>query len=295
MTAPCHSMTGFGRGERACDGARVTVELRSVNHRFLDVQVKGPRALLSLESAVVAGVRDRLERGRVDVYIRREDLAGGGGRARVDAALAGSILDAVRSAAIGLGVHGELTLADLMSQPGVLTIEEAVVDADGEAPTVLAALADALDELLAMRASEGTRLRDDILGRLEVVEEDVARITERAQALPERFQTRLHKRLEALLADADVDPVRLAQEVAILADKAAIDEEITRLRSHVAQARELLVADGPAGRKLDFLVQEFHREANTIASKSADEAISRGALTLKSEIEKIREQVANLE
>ena len=288
-------MTGFGRGERSSDGVRVTVELRSVNHRFLDVQVKAPRALLSLEPHIVGAVRDRLERGRVDVYIRREALSGGGGQARVDAALAGSILAAARAAAVDLGITGDLSLADLLGQPGVLTIEEPTIDADGEAPILLDALSDALAELLTMRASEGARLTDDIAGRLVTVEGHVEAILERADVLPERLSTRLHKRLDALLVDADVDPARLAQEVAVLADKAAIDEEITRLRSHVDQARELLAAEGPAGRKLDFLVQEFHREANTISSKSADEAISRGALALKSEIEKIREQVANLE
>jgi uncharacterized protein (TIGR00255 family) len=288
-------MTGFGRGERASATARVVVELRSVNHRFLDVQLKAPRALLSLEPQLVAALRDRLERGRVDVFLRRDALDGGGGRARVDVALAGSILAAAREAAAALGVAGELALPDLLQWPGVLSVEEAEVDADGEAPLVLAALGDALTELIAMRAAEGERLRDDIGERLALIEAEVDVIAGRARELPERLSSRLHRRLESLLGDADVDPARLAQEVAILADKAAVDEELTRLRSHIAQARELLAAEGAVGRKLDFLIQEFHREANTIASKSADEAISRSALALKSEIEKIREQVANLE
>jgi uncharacterized protein (TIGR00255 family) len=288
-------MTGFGRGERTDEHVRVTVELRSVNHRFLDVQVKAPRALLSLEAQIAACARDQLERGRVDVYIRRDALEGAAGQAQVDTALAASILAASRDAASQLGLDSELSLAELLAQPGVLSIEEARIDAEGEAPLVLGAVADALAALVVMRTSEGARLRDDIVGRLDVIEVTVAAITERAAALPARLSSRLHKRLDALLGDADVDPDRLAQEVAVLADKAAIDEEITRLHSHLAQARELLAAAGGVGRKLDFLVQEFHREANTIASKSADEEISRGALALKSEIEKIREQVANLE
>ncbi len=295
MTSPCYSMTGFGRGERASDVARVTVELRSVNHRFLDVQVKAPRALLALEPAIGAALRERLERGRVDVFVRRDALDGGGGQARIDAALAGSILQAAQRAAQDLGIAADLSMADLLAQPGVLSVDEPVVDADGEAPLLLAALDDAIGELVAMREAEGGRLRDDIAARLTTIEAEVLAITERAAVLPERLSSRVHKRLEALLGDADVDPARLAQEVAILADKAAVDEEMTRLNSHVAQARELLAAEGGVGRKLDFLVQEFHREANTIASKSADDAISRGALALKSEIEKIREQVANLE
>lgn len=293
MSHPRRSMTGFGRGERTSETARVTVELRSVNHRFLDVAIKAPRALLALESRITAVLRERIERGRVDVHIRWEALAGGGGEARLDLPLARSIVAAVQAA--DLGLTGELTVADVLQQPGVLTIVEATIDPDGEAPLVEAALRDALEGLIAMREAEGERLRADVESRLAAIHAEVDTLTARAAEVPLALSKRLQKRLDSLLGDADIDPARLAQEVALLADKAGIDEEITRLNSHVLAAREHLAGPGAVGRKLDFLVQEFHREANTVSSKAADESITRAALALKSEIEKIKEQVANLE
>ncbi len=290
-----HSMTGYGRGEHSSDTLRVTVELRSVNHRFLDLNMKLPRSWMPLERAIGGLLRDRLARGRVDVFVKREPVGDAAPAARLDEALVRSVVSASERAAELTGLPADLGVAQLMALPGVLTFAEPAADVDAEGPQLLAAVEVALEALVAMRLAEGTRLAQDLAGRLSNIEQLVDDIAERAAGAPEILRKRLMRRLGELKGEVALDPARVAQEVALLADKAAVDEEVTRLRSHVVAARALLAEHEPVGRKFDFLVQEFHREANTVGSKSSDEQLTATVLSLKSEVEKIREQVANLE
>jgi len=294
---PTRSMTGYGRGEHCGDGLRATVELRSVNHRFLDVQTKVPREWMALEPALAGLVRGRLGRGRVELFVRRELEGLRRAEVRVDLELARGVRTAAAQLATDLGLPDDLAVSQLVSLPGVLVSSEPQTDIDQETPVVMAALEQALEALVQMRQVEGARLAADVSGRLDRIDQLRSRVAALSHEVPVAIKARFERRVADLLAGSgsEPDPDRLAQEAAILADKAAVDEELTRLESHVAQARDLLGADEPVGRKLDFLVQELNREANTIGSKSAETSISTLVVELKSVIEKVREQVANIE
>ena len=294
---PTRSMTGYGRGECSEDGLRATVEMRSVNHRFLDVQAKLPREWMALEPMLVGLVRERLGRGRVELFVRRELQGGRRAEVQVDLDLARSIREAAARMAADLGVADDLCTSQLLATPGVLVTREPEADVDRESAVVERALRGALTGLVEMRAVEGQRLAEDVAARLDRIEEIRLGIEELAAEVPVAIKARVERRVGDLLAGSAVapDPDRLAQEAAILGDKAAVDEELTRLASHLSQARALLRVDEPVGRKLDFLVQELNREANTIGSKSAETSISTLVVDLKSTIEKVREQVANIE
>ena len=291
------SMTGYGRGEASLGAITATVECRSVNHRFADVQMKLPREWLSLERALIAHVKDRIGRGRVEVMIRREAAAGAQPDVRLDDALILRILaegQRIASASDGL-LDPRVPLGDLLKVPGVLRTQESAVDTDAESPAVRDALDVALTALLGMRANEGARLEEDIRGRIDEVERITEEIAVLAEEQPALFRARVERRMRELLDGAEVDENKLLQETAALAGRAAIDEEITRLRAHVAQGRELLDGHGPVGRRLDFLVQELAREANTTGSKNDDPRLAELVIGLKGTVEAIREQVANIE
>jgi len=290
-------MSGYGRGVCEGSGLRVTVELRTVNHRFLDISTKLPRGWMPLESRLTAKLRGSLRRGRVEFFARRELLEGGASRVVVDMDLARSIHEEGAQLAESLGIEGSVTAAQLLRMPGVLSVRESEVDIESEVGLVEGALAEAVTALLAMREGEGQRMAADVAGYLERIQELSAAARGIADRMPDKAKARIERRLESLLgAEAgSLDPVRLAQEVALLADKAAVDEELARLASHIAQARELLQSSEAVGRRLEFLVQELNREANTLASKSSDSELSALAVELKSVIEKVREQVANIE
>ncbi|MBN94174.1 MAG: YicC family protein [Deltaproteobacteria bacterium] len=289
-------MTGYGRGESVSPTLRVTVELRSVNHRFLDVKMKLPRSWLGLEQQLTQRLRDRLGRGRVDVHVHREiQEEARRHEVRVNRPLAVAIRDEVAQLADELGLPQDLGPSDLLRIPGVLEVSEPEVDVTAEAAQVEEALDSALSGLEAMREAEGERLVRALRGYLSSISGLVDSVERIVREQPALLKARLEARVLELLGSADVDAGRVAQEAAILADKADVDEELCRLRSHVEQASELLGKSEPVGRRLEFLVQEFLREANTIASKSAATEVSALAVELKSEIEKVREQVANLE
>jgi uncharacterized protein (TIGR00255 family) len=291
------SMTGYGRGERSEEGLRATVELRSVNHRFLDIQVKAPREWMALEPVLGGLVRERLGRGRVELFVRRQLQGARRAEVQVDLELAEGIRAEAARMAAHLGLPDDLATAQLVSMPGVLQTREPEADVSEESPLVEGALADALDALVVMRQDEGGRLAADVRGRLDRIEELSGQVEERSAEVPAAIKARVERRVAELLTGSGLepDPDRLAQEAAILGDKAAVDEELTRLASHLVQARQLLDDDEPVGRRLEFLVQELHREVNTIGSKSAETTISRLVVELKSTVEKIREQVANIE
>ena len=288
------SMTGYGRGESEADGLRVAVEIRTVNHRFADVQVKLPRAWMALERGIVSTVKDTIGRGRAEVFARRDASWAAASDVRIDSGLIAAIQAQARALDTD-GLDARLALADLLRLPGVLQVEEATVDAAAEGPVVREALARALESLLTMRATEGAALERVLRGRIDAVGGLTEQIASLAAEQPALFRQRLEKRLADLLEGQEVDEGRLVQEAALLAARSVIAEEITRLRAHVAHGHELLDTEGPVGRKLEFLVQEMGREANTIGSKSDDARLAALVVELKSEIEKIREQVANVE
>lgn len=288
------SMTGYGRGESEADGLRVAVEIRTVNHRFADVQVKLPRAWMALERGIVSTVKDTIGRGRAEVFARRDASGAAASDVRIDSGLIAAIQAQARALDTD-GLDSRLALADLLRLPGVLQVEEATVDAAAEGPVVREALARALESLLTMRATEGAALERVLRGRIDAVGGLTEQIASLAAEQPALFRQRLEKRLADLLEGQEVDEGRLVQEAALLAARSVIAEEITRLRAHVAHGHELLDTEGPVGRKLEFLVQEMGREANTIGSKSDDARLAALVVELKSEIEKIREQVANVE
>jgi len=287
-------MTGFGAGRASVGGEELDVEARSVNHKFCEVKARLPRELSSLEVEIVRAVKDRLARGGVEVSVRRGGAAASFAP-RVDAALAESYARAFAEIQARLGLPGHVMLADVIAADGVVRLEEREVDQDSAREALRRALGPALDALVAMRGREGEALARDLAGRLDGVDAAVSRIAELVPRTVEHHRSRLTERVAELARGVPVDPARLAQEVALFADRTDVTEEVTRLRSHVAQARALLTVAEPAGRKLDFLVQEMHREANTIGSKSQSADIAGLVVTLKAEIERMREQVQNVE
>jgi uncharacterized protein (TIGR00255 family) len=288
------SMTGFGAGRGAAGGEELDVEVRSVNHKYCEVKARLPREVSALEHEVVRSVKDRLARGGVEVTVRRA-TPGGTVAPRVDVPLAESYARAFAEIQARLGLPGAVTLADILQAEGVVRLEERAVALDAVADALRRGLMTALDALVAMRAREGQALARDLAARLDAVEGFVARLAELAPRVVEQYRTRLEERIAELSRGVSLDPARLAQEVALFADRTDVAEELTRLRSHAAQVRALLGVAEPAGRKLDFLVQEMHREANTIGSKSQSAEIASLVVALKAEIERMREQVQNVE
>ena len=292
------SMTGFGAGRAAQDGEEIDVEARSVNHKFCEVKVRLPRELIALEIEIARTVKDRLARGGVDVTVRR--AAGRAALApRVDVQLAQEYAAAFSEIQSRLGLPGAIGLAEVLAAEGVVRLEERAIDAEAARGAVAAALEQALGALTVMREREGQALARDLEGRLAQVEALVSRVEELAPRSIEHYRGRLQERIEELgrtfAGGFMPDPARLAQEVALFADRMDVAEELTRLRSHVAQTRALLAGAEPAGRKMEFLVQEMHREANTIGSKSQSAEIASAVVALKAEVERMREQVQNVE
>ncbi len=288
------SMTGFGAGRGAAGAEALDVEVRSVNHKFCEVKVRLPRELAALEHDALKVVKERLARGGVDVSIRRGGPAGGLAP-RVDLALAEAYARAFEELRARLGLPGGATLADVAAADGVLRLDEPALELDAARAALRSALGQALDALVAMRASEGEALARDLTGRLDGIEALVARAAALVPQTVEHHRVRLAERVEELTRGIALDPARLAQEVALFADRTDVTEEVTRLGSHLAQARALLRGGEPAGRKLDFLVQEMHREVNTIGSKSQSAEIAAIVVTAKAEVERMREQVQNVE
>ena len=289
------SMTGYGRGTASLDGRELTIELKSVNNRFLDIGMKLPRQLSFLEDGLRKLLNDALSRGHVDVFVNYRNLRSDAKTVRVDEALLQAYLTSARESANTLDLADDLTLSRALTLPDVTTILPA--DEDQQALTDLgtAALSEAIQGLKAMRLKEGQRLKLDLSARMDTMTGYAAAIERRAPAVVEEYRAKLTARIEELLGETEVDRARLATEVAIFADRAAIDEEIVRLNTHLIHFRELLEADEPVGRKMDFLVQEMNRECNTIGSKANDAELTSIVLLSKAEIEKLREQIQNIE
>ena len=291
------SMTGFGRAEATGESIAVNVEARSVNHRHLDVAVRLPRALASLELDARRIVQSRLERGRVDVTVQLTPLGSGAAqRVQVEAALAREYVARARALAIELGLEGGPSFAWVLEQPGVVRLEEPEpIESTAPWPLVADALTRAIDELVARRTAEGERLVEALRTLYAELTTTVDVVAARAPLTATRREERLRERLRALLAETTIDEARIVTEAAIWADKSDVTEELARLRAHLAEFALLLDKGGPVGRPLDFLIQELNREINTVASKADDLEMSQAALAAKGVLEKIREQVQNLE
>ena len=289
------SMTGYGKGEYKEGGIELTVEIKTVNNRYLDVSVKSPKSFNAYEEAVRSLVRGSLSRGHADVFIGFNDRREQAGRLTVDENAARAYVQAAeRLKELFPGIADDLTLTALLRGADVIRTEEGAADDEQVFAALTAALSAALEKLNAMRAREGEKLAADMLARMDTIETLVGEIAARAPCVAENYRAKLFERMREVLADAPVDEARLLSEAAVFADKCNIDEELTRLRSHISQFRAVC-REERVGRKLDFLVQEFNREANTVCSKSNDLAVTNAALALKNEIEKIREQVQNIE
>ncbi len=285
-----NSMTGFGAGGAETGGVSVQVELRAVNNRFCDVNVRLPREISSLEPGVARSVKERFARGRIDASIRRE-VSGSGNEIQLDRDLAEKIQGALL--ALDPERNQGVSLEFIARFPGVLTVTESIQDTD-DPGLVHEALEEAMVALAAMRCTEGSALKADLANQHAQLTELRARVSAGVEGLVERLQQRLVERLAALV-ESQLDPVRLAQEIAVLADKSDVSEEIVRLGAHLDQLAQLLEDTEPVGRRLEFLAQELHREVNTIGSKAQEAEVSSLVVEMKAVVERIREQAANVE
>ena len=288
-------MTGYGSAKGSVEGQEITVELKSVNNRYLDCSVRLPRNFLFAEDTVKQAVSAGVSRGKVDVFVSAQASQDSGTVVSVNEELARGYRDAVARIAETLGLESGLNAFSLARFPDVLTVERRELNKDKAAAALSEITAKAVEEFNAMREREGERLRRDMLGKLETIEGLVSVVEERSPQTVKEYRERLEARLRDILADRSLDEQRVITEAAIFADRTAVDEETVRLRSHIAQFRTMLEEGSPIGRKMDFLVQEFNRESNTIGSKCSDASLAKVVVDLKSEIEKIREQLQNVE
>ena len=288
-------MTGYGRGAHIVDGRDLTIELKSVNHRFLDLAFRMPRSFAYLEDALRQQIQSRLARGHVDIFVTYRNLRDDSRTVGVDHALVKGYTAAMDEMAELTGLKNDLSLPFLAKMPDVLRVDEAEEDRDALKDLALLCLNDALDELIGMRQKEGARMGADISNRLNNIESMTEKVALRAPAVVEDYRVKLTQRVSEILQEQPVDIARITQEVAMFCDRVNIDEEIARMHSHLKAMRDALAGTEAMGRRLDFIVQEMNREANTMGSKASDIELVNLVVGLKSEIEKIREQVQNLE
>ncbi len=290
------SMTGFGRASAVADGVAITVEIKSVNHRYLELNARIPRAYMQLEDNIRSYISTRLSRGKLDLNLNLDfSAAESNKKVSVDKKLLKNYLDEMSAVAEEFGLTNDISASTVLRLPDVVTVSQDETDSSQMWLSVKPVLEEAVDALLKQREAEGTRLCADISAKLETIKDRVAVINARVPVLTEEYASKLRKRIEKILGSADVDEQRLLTEVAIMADKTAIDEEVVRLGSHAAALEEALCADKPIGKYIDNSIQEMNREVNTISSKIGDLEVTRIVLELKSIIEQIREQIQNIE
>ncbi|MCD7918370.1 MAG: YicC family protein [Clostridiales bacterium] len=289
------SMTGYGRGELALHGRTITVEVRSVNNRYLDCNIRLPRAYACAEDGIQRAVKSAVSRGKVDVFVTVEQEAAEAVAVRVNEAMAAGYVAAFRSMTEQYHLAGEVSLDLIARMPDVVQVEKTPENLEELTEDLLAATQAALADFDAMRGREGQKLYEDLSQRLDTMEGFVAVVERRSPETVAAYRERLYARIQETLADRQIDEGRVLTEVAIFADKVAVAEETVRLTSHIAQFRTMLEGGQPIGRKLDFLIQEMNRETNTIGSKCNDLELSTVVVDMKAELEKIREQVQNVE
>lgn len=289
------SMTGFGSAKGTIEGLEITVELKSVNNRYLDCSVRMPRSFLFAEDAVKSAVQSHISRGKVDVFVSVDSSAAGDMAVKVNEPLLQGYISALRHIAEEYQLSDDLTALGVSRFPDVLTVEKKDLDAEAITEGIRTITEQALTDFDAMRLREGEKLKEDVLSRLDTIDQLVSRVEEDAPRTVEAYRNRLEQKMAEVLGTAGIDENRILAEAALFADHIATDEETVRLRSHMAQLRTMICGNSPTGRKIDFLVQEFNREANTIGSKCQNSEIAHTVVDLKSEIEKIREQIQNVE
>lgn len=289
------SMTGFGRCETAENNRRFTVEIKAVNHRYLDVNIKMPKALGFFEAAVRGELKKYISRGKVDIFITYEDFSEKTSAVRYNRELAREYLGYLRQMTEEFGLEDDIRVSTLSRYPDVFTMEDTGIDEEELWKELQKAVTGAAEMLVETRTAEGGNLRRDLLEKLDGMEKLTAFIAERSPKIIAEYRERLKDKVKELLQETPVDEGRLLTEVTIFADKVCVDEELVRLKSHIETTRKTLLEGGSIGRKLDFIAQEMNREANTILSKSNDLEISNCGVELKTEIEKVREQIQNIE
>lgn len=289
------SMTGYGRGESAGKGRAFLVEVRSVNNRYLDCNVRIPRVYTCAEDGIVKRVKGTITRGKVDVFVTIETTAEDAVTVRLNEGVAAGYQKALREMAEQFNLRDDISVSLLSRFPDVFKVEKVPEDLEALVEELYDAAEQALADFDAMRTREGQKLADDFNSRLDTLERYTAQVEERSPQTVAEYREKLTARIQEVLQDRQIDESRILTEAAVFADKVAVDEETVRLRSHIAQFRDMIAGGSPIGRKLDFLVQEMNRETNTIGSKANDLALSTIVVDMKAELEKIREQVQNVE
>lgn len=289
------SMTGFGRCEIEEGNRKVTVEMKSVNHRYLDVNIKMPKKLSFFESSIRNELKNYVQRGKIDIFISYEDFSENTVSIKYNKELAAEYLKYLRDMSEEFDLDDDIRVSTLSRYPEVFSMEEQMVDEEEIWKVLAKAIDGAAESFVETRIKEGQNLADDLIAKLDGMLEHVAFIEARSPQLMDEYRKKLEERVKELLGDASVDESRLLTEVTIFADKVCVDEEIVRLKSHIETTKQALIAGGSIGRKLDFIAQEMNREANTILSKANDLEISNRGIELKTEIEKVREQIQNIE
>lgn len=289
------SMTGFGRFEEITESHKISVEIKSVNHRYLDLNIKLPKMFYALENNIRGIIKGYTARGKVDVYLIYENYAEQSTHIRYNPQIAGEYLEAIREAGEGYSLASDVSAASLVRFPDVITIEDRRQDPEAFYPIVEEAVRKAGEQFIQARQAEGEALYQDITTKLDYILELVSSVEQRSPEILEEYRQKIMAKVEDFLGDRKVDDSVLATELIVYADKVCVDEETVRLRSHVDNMKQTLELEGSIGRKLDFIAQEMNREANTILSKANDRDLSEVAINLKTEIEKIREQIQNIE
>ena len=289
------SMTGFGHGECSRDNKKIIIEIKAVNHRYLDLNIKSPRGFAQFEGIIRRQLTDRLDRGKLDVYVGFEEDADNQYEVIYNEHIAKMYYDSIKEIASDFDIDGAISAASLSRYNEVLELKE-VEESKEELESILTkALNEAIDEFVTNRTNEGARLKEDLIAKLDDLSKDVDFVEEKSPEIIEEYKSRLREKIEDLLDNTSVDESRLAMEVTLFADKICVDEEIVRLKSHIREMKDALNGDEAVGRKLDFLSQELNREANTILSKSSNVEIANTGIEMKTLIEKIREQIQNIE
>lgn len=289
------SMTGYGSAKGQAEGLEITVELKSVNNRYLDTSVRLPRSFLFAEDTVKSAVQAHISRGKVDVFVSVDSSAADDMVIKVNEPLLKSYVEAIRHISEEYSLVNDMTALNVSRFPDVLSVEKKDLDADAIAAAISSITEKALVDFDAMRLREGEKLRDDVLSRLDTIDALVRTVEKEAPKTVAEYRARLEQKMAEVLGTAGIDESRILAEAAVFADHIAVDEETVRLRSHMAQLKTMINGSSPTGRKIDFLIQEFNREANTIGSKCQNSDIAHVIVDLKSEIEKIREQIQNIE
>lgn len=289
------SMTGFGRCEKVTEEYKLSVEMKAVNHRYLDMSIKMPKKFNYFEAGIRNLLKNDIQRGKVDVFINYEDYTENKMSLKYNASLAAEYMEYFKKMEEQFGIANDIKVSVLSRMPEVLTMEEVPDDEDSMWKLLSEVVEEAAGSFVESRVREGEHLKNDLLGKLDYMLEQVTFIEERSPKIVAEYRTKLEEKVHELLESASIDEGRIATEVTIFADKICVDEETVRLRSHIEHTRKELLAGGSVGRKLDFIAQEMNREANTILSKANDLEISEHAIILKTEIEKVREQIQNIE